>query len=88
MSDSVFKSFPKLLSLEEKIECIVHRHRNDYFVGWTGEQLQMLKKLVRPVPSVALDEAVISQNEKLLNKKRAWVWLSEADSAKKSLRED
>ena len=38
---------------------------------------------MRPVRCIASDEAasVISNNERLLNKKLAWVWVSEADAA-------
>ena len=83
MCNTIFKPFAKTLCLEEKIECIVRRHRNNYFVGWTEEQLQAVEETVRPVRCIASDEAasVISNNERLLNKKLAWVWLSEANAA-------
>ena len=83
MCNTIFKPFAKTLRLEEKIECIVRRHRNNYFVGWTEEQLQAVEETVRPVRCIASDEAtsVISNNERLLNKKLAWVWVSEADAA-------
>ncbi|KAI0224286.1 hypothetical protein LSAT2_024699, partial [Lamellibrachia satsuma] len=67
MCNTIFKPFAKILRLEEKIECVVRRHRNNYFVGWTEEQLQAVEETVRPVRCIASDEAasVISNNEKV-----------------------
>ena len=83
-----FKPFAKEASLLRRVECVIKRHDNDYFVGWTDEQLSALEADVRP--SRALDPAeasLVSKNERLLNKKLAWAWVSESDEATK-LRED
>ena len=67
---------------------MIKRHDNEYFVGWTDQQLSALDADVRP--SRALDPAeasLVSKNERLLNKKLAWAWVSESDEATK-LRED
>ena len=83
-----FKPFAKDASLLRRVECVIKRHDNEYFVGWTDQQLSALDADVRP--SRALDPAeasLVSKNERLLNKKLAWAWVSESDEATK-LRED
>ena len=83
-----FKPFAKEASLQRRVECVIKRHDNNYFVGWTDEQLSALDDDVRP--SRALDAAeasLVSKNERLLNKKLAWAWVSESDEATK-LRDD
>ena len=74
-----FKPFAKDASLLRRVECVIKRHDNEYFVGWTDQQLSALDADVRP--SRALDPAeasLVSKNERLLNKKLAWAWVREA----------
>ena len=76
------------MSLLRGVEFVIKRHENNYFVGWTDEKLSALDDDVRP--SRALDAAeasLVSKNERLLNKKLAWAWVSESDEASK-LRDD
>ena len=83
-----FKPFTKEVSLLRKVECVIKRHENNYFVGWTDEQLAALDDDVRPSRALnAAEASLVSKNERLLNKKLAWVWVSETDEASK-LRED
>ena len=54
-----FKPFTKEVSLLRRVECVIKRHDNNYFVGWTDEQLSALDDDVRP--SRALDAAEASR---------------------------
>ena len=83
-----FKHFTKEVSLLRRVQCVIKRQENNYFVGWTDENLAALDDDV--CPSRALDAAeasLVSNNERLLNKKLDWAWLSETDEASK-LRDD
>ena len=74
-----FKPFANEASLLRRVECVIKRHDNNYFVGWTDEQLSALDDDVRPTRALdAAEASLVSKNERLLNKK-----LSESDEATK-----
>ena len=44
-----FPEMPSSMSNLEKAKVWVKRHNNNYFMGWTQEQLQNLDHIVRPL---------------------------------------
>ena len=70
-----FKPLAKEASLLRRVECVIKRHDNNYFVGWTDEQLSALDDDVRP--SRALDAAeasLVSKNESIVKKNEIVIW--------------
>ena len=85
---AAFGSFLKTVDLATRIAIIIERHTNNYYVGWSAERLAEVVVEVRPTRPIHVDDAtVISSNERLLNKKLAWVWVAETASAR-ALRAD
>ena len=72
------------MPLTEKIEVIVRRRANDYFVGWTGPQLADLHPDIRPTGRGRTKEKPtgVSYNERLLDRKLAWAWADGSPDAK------
>lgn len=36
---SLFLAFPKQMSILDRVNITVARHKNDYFINWTSQQL-------------------------------------------------
>ena len=58
-SRMTFKHFLKDVSMLRRVECVVKRHQNDYFIGWTDDQVSALEDHVRQTRTLDAAEASV-----------------------------
>ena len=68
---SLFPAFPKQMSILDRVNITVGRHKNDYFKKWTSQQLDYIDNITRPIEPVmpAIYSERIKKNEVSRNKK-------------------
>ena len=69
---SLFPAFPKQMSILDRVNITVARHKNDYFKNWTSQQLDDIDKITRPIEPVTpeihserIKKKEVSRNKKL-----------------------
>ena len=68
---SLFPAFPKQMSILDRVNITVARHKNDYFKNWTSQQLDDIDNITRPIEPVTPEiySERIKKNEVSRNKK-------------------
>ena len=68
---SLFPAFPKQMSILDRVNINVARHKNDYFKNWTSQQLDDIDNITRPIEPVTPEiySERIKKNEVSRNKK-------------------
>ena len=68
---SLFPAFPKQMSILDRVNINVARHKNDYFKNWTSQQLDDIDNNTRPIEPVTPEiySERIKKNEVSRNKK-------------------
>ena len=68
---SLFPALPKQMSILDRVNITVARHKNDYFKNWTSQQLYDIDNITRPIEPVTPEiySERIKKNEVSRNKK-------------------
>jgi hypothetical protein len=53
---SLFPAFPKQMSILDRVNITVARHKNDYFKNWTSQQFDDIDNITRLVELIAPDD--------------------------------